>query len=147
MTKKLLFTLTYLTVLTTGLFDVIPIEITDSELSRTISIILMIVVPLTIFFVFRTILKLDNRLYRNLLLGLTTVISFLYFYIGVFTIFLVTSRHYPIWTDTITRTNKSGDIIIEQTIELSGSLYDYRTIKVYKDFGNGIRLSRRCSDC
>lgn len=146
MTKKLFFAIIHLAFLTLFLFDIFLIQLTDSNLSCTISIILIILIPVTLFFVFKTIVQVEIKLLRNLLLCLIILISNCYLIIGLYDALLLTSNTYPVWTDTKKRTNRNGDLIIEQTIKLSGCLYDYRTIKVYKDFGNGIRIARRWKD-
>ena len=52
------------------------------------------------------------------------------------TTLLITSSYYPTWQDVNTYTNRTGDKLISQWRETSGSIYDYRVRKIIAEFTN-----------
>ncbi len=129
--------------LMTFLFVGNPIDFSNSTYDR-ISVFLVMTIILIIFFgLYRQIREIDNKALKRLNLGIMGLIAIPYFLIGLWSLMLTTSSSYPIWQDVSIYTNDDGKKVISQWRETSGSIYDYRDRRVIADFGQ-LRVSLNC---
>jgi hypothetical protein len=94
---------------------------------------------LTIVASFYFLRQIDHKILKTILTLTTAILTGLYFLIGAWTMLIVTSTFHPMWEDKFVWTNSHGDKVIQQFRETSGSIYDYRDIKIINDFGT-VRL-------
>jgi hypothetical protein len=128
--------------LTLGLIYGSPIEAIDQPCHR-IGILILAAVCIAIFYV---LFKLSRRFlqveFKVVGICLTVLIALPFLWIGAWTIpSALFSDDYPMWQDVGAYTNDKGDVIMDQFIEISGSLHAMQNRKIIHDFRNGIRVS------
>ena len=124
-----------------ALFLSSPLEILNATANRITTAITEIIIAFVFIKICMTSIKIESKALKILSLILIGIVALPYLYIGIFTTLLVTSNHYPMWEDITVYSNKEGEKVIDEFIELSGSIYDYRKRKVIKELGNEMRLS------
>ena len=136
MNRQLYFIIIILTILIVGLFTGLPIEFLNTTLDRIATIILELVVIFSFLLLFRLVNGLIKKTIKWLTTGIICIVIIPYFFSGIMTTLLVTSSYYPTWQDVNTYTNRTGDKLISQWRETSGSIYDYRVRKIIAEFTN-----------
>ena len=142
MVTKIITIILGLTVLALGLNYGSPVEITFQPGHRIGVLILTVLIGLTYYILIRQSLKLNKIKLKNGGLGLIGLTLLPYLWIGLWTVIpAVFSDDYPMMEDISEYSNDSGERVIGQFMEISGSLHHYQNRKVIYDFGNGIRIS------
>lgn len=129
-----------ITVLAGALLIGSPIEVMDATTNRIAAIVLVSAFTILFILLFKETRKVINIVSRRTFYILITVLAIPYLYIGLLTMALATSRHYPMWEDNVVYTNTEGEKIISQFQETSGSLHSYRLRKQLVELGQ-IRIS------
>ncbi|MFA6261939.1 MAG: hypothetical protein WC760_10755 [Bacteroidia bacterium] len=131
-----------MTFLASALFIGSPIEIATQPGHRIGTLCLGLVIGTTIFFTFKQSNKLEHQGLRFVGIVLTSLITIPYVWISLWTIpQVIYSSDYPMWQDVVVYTNDNDEKVVGQFIEISGSLHASQNVKIYHDFGNGIRVS------
>ncbi len=136
MNRQLVFIIIILTILIVGLFTGLPIEYLNTTLDRIATIILELVVILSFLLLFKLVNNLTKKTTKWLTTGLICIVIIPYFFSGIMTTLLVTSNYYPTWQNINIYTNRTGDKLISQWRENSGSIYDYRVRKIITESTN-----------
>lgn len=141
--KKVVQILIGFILLITFLFIGNPIGFTNSTMDR-ISVFLVMAIILIIFFgLYRLIKTIENKVLKKVSLGIMILLTIPYFLNGLWSMMLTTSNYYPMWQDVSIYTNEDDEKVISQWRETSGSIYDYRDRRVIAEIGQ-LRVSLNC---
>ncbi|HXU27576.1 MAG TPA: hypothetical protein VN698_10115 [Bacteroidia bacterium] len=146
MKKPTVITLICLVFLLFGLCIGSPIEIITQPGNRILLITSALCTITLLFIGFRQAAKIQNKVLKITAIILLAILTLGHISDSIFVLpRILTSSYYPEWKDQTIYLKDNGIKIEEHLIiqcrETSGSIYDYRTKKIYKDFGNGIRIS------
>ena len=121
--------------LLTLLFVDSPFEFLNVTAYKIANCVNMFLFLLLFILLFRQIRRLENKIAKRITSGLLFILAIPYFFIGLWTIFLVTSNNPPLWQDLIIYTNENNEKVISQWRRTSGSIYDYRDRKMIFEMG------------
>jgi hypothetical protein len=107
----------------------------DTFATYTIGVLIL----MTIIAAFNFTRQVNHKTLKVVLTLSTSILTLLYFLVGVWTMLIITPTFHPMWEDKVVWTNSHGDKVIHQFRETSGSIHDYRDIKVLADY-NSVRL-------
>ncbi|WP_321317615.1 hypothetical protein [Labilibaculum sp.] len=142
--KKVVLILIGFVFLISSLFVGNPFDFSNSTIDRIAVFLVMTLILIIFFGLYRQIREIDNKALKKVNLGIMGLIAIPYFLIGLWSLMLTTSSSYPIWQDVSIYTNVEGEKVISQWRETSGSIYDYRDRRVIYEFGQ-LRISINCN--
>ena len=140
MNRRLIAIIIIITLLVLGLIFGSPIEFLNPIINRVATIILELTILLSMMQLFRLIRYIDKKPIKWVTGGLVCIIAIPYITDGIMTTILVTSSRYPMWEDIAVYTKADGEKVISQMRETSGSIYDYRSRKIFAQYEQ-IRIS------
>lgn len=143
MNRKLILLFISLTFLSLALFVGNPFEFLDATLDTIATFTIIILMVMLFIALFKQAEKLDNKMIKYTVLGLLSIITIPYLWIGVWTTLITWSSFHTMWQDLTVYTNKKNEKVISQWRETSGSIYDYRDRKIILEF----ELFRISFDC
>jgi len=117
-----------------------PLEINNLSAERIITILFFLIIVCSILVIYRSIIRMNNKIIKISLLVVLIGVSLIYSWIGLWT-FMISYDKGPIWEDTVIYTNNNGDKVISQFRETSGSIYDYRERFILGEFSYKNRIS------
>jgi hypothetical protein len=141
MIRNLLISLLGIIILLIGLIIDFPFEFSNQSTDRIVTIMVGIIIMTIIYFVFKNVLKVKNKVIKISALLIIIAQTIIYGWIVLFTFIIISSHTYPMWVDTNIYTNQKHETVISEFRETSGSIFDYRTRKVIYDSQTGFRIS------
>lgn len=143
MNRQLIKIIILLLILVLLLFVGSPVEFLNCTADRIATILFGLTIIFIFIRLFRLAKHMDKKILKWVSVGLIFIVAIPYLIIGIWTSMLITSN--PMWEDIAIYTNRTGDKLISQWRETSGSIYDYRTRKIIADFGQ-VRISYQIDD-
>ena len=131
MNRQLIIIISVLLILVLGLIFGFPFEFFDATIDKIVTISIEVLVLLLFFLLYRITLCINKKTIKWLTVSLLILIAIPYFLIGIYTTLFITTNYYPMWEDIAVYTNTNGEKIISQWRETSGSIYDYRSRKIF----------------
>ena len=138
--KRAFIIIGLLSLLVAFLFIGSPIEFLNPRTDQIATKIFGVAIIGIFLFLVRKGLRLEHKVVKILVLLFTGFLALPYLFMSLFVGFLNFSSDHPTWEDTGIYTNATGEKVISQFRRTSGSIYDYRYRKVYKEY-DGIRIS------
>jgi len=145
MDRRSIVTLLILTVLVLGLIFRLPIEFLNRSADRTATIFIALFILVTFIFLQRQAKYIGRKSIKIFFAIIVSILAVPYFFVGLFSVWFVTYKNYPMWEDVAIYSNSGDEKLISQWRETSGSIYDYQTRKIIKDFGS-FRISYVIND-
>ena len=140
MNKKIFFVFAGILFLIFAFFIGPPLEISNLLLNRIATTLLCFAIVLLFFKLFKFAHIIEKKCIKYLSLVFLLILAIPYFLVGIWTLGVISNPHAK-WEDMTIYTNQKGEKIIYEWRETSGSIYYYRSRKIIKDFGNGVRFS------
>jgi len=123
----------------------VPFEFLDSKRHVISMYSLVILILITIVFLFWKTKSITKQIQRIVVTILIVIVSIPYTYWGIYTLIITPVDNPPMWQDISYYSNSNNTKIIYQWRETSGSIYDYRKRKILGDYGK-FRISYDYSD-
>lgn len=121
--------------LTTALLLGSPFEFLNTTAETIATYFIALLVLLLFTFLYKQIKEIDNKVYKRLNLVLLIILGIPYFLLGIWIVFFYSFGSHPVYQDLKVYTNEGGEKIISEWRRTSGSIYDYRSRKIYADYG------------
>jgi|WetSurMetagenome_2_1015567.scaffolds.fasta_scaffold461933_1 hypothetical protein len=135
-----------LAILFLGLSDIIPIEY-KSGTPLIISKLTFTIIMLSLCFVNYWLIKKLSKKIRISSYIINSLLLVVYSYIFFFDLFVVISGHFPVWENNklyISQNTDSSKVFL-QKMEVSGSMYEWRFVKI-KDLSSNIWYKTNVSE-